>query len=131
MVWRGDRLGNTEQVEPDVVQEPFYPDDEPDEYAERSIFATGWFRAILVLAALAIAVVAMLPYMLDWIEPASTPPKAPDQVRSATPSASSTPPSVAWPSVEKGPVARETPSAPAAPALPSSRTRPAPTAQEA
>ena len=133
MVWRGDRSGNTEQVEPDVEQEPFYPDDEPDEYAERSFFATGWFRAILVLAALAIAVVAMLPYVLDWFEPASSPVKAPVQARSGTPSAPPLPSApAASPSLEKtSTAAPETSRAPAAPAVPSAAKLPAPTVQEA
>jgi hypothetical protein len=50
MVWRGNRSESTDQLEPDVEREPLHPDDEPDEYADRSIFATGWFRALLVLA---------------------------------------------------------------------------------
>ena len=132
MVWRGDRSGNTEQVESDVDQEPFYPDDGPDEYAERSIFATGWFRAILVLAALAIAVVAMLPYLLDWFEPVSSPVKPPVQARSAMPS---TPPSpsqpTASPALEQAPSAPEVRRTPATPVRPSAPTLAAPAAQEA
>ncbi len=87
MVWRGDRSENTEQVEPTVGQEPFFPDAPPEEYAysDRSIFATGWFRAILAVAALVIAVVASLPYILDWFEPAAPSVKAPVQARSVAP----------------------------------------------
>ena len=44
--------------------------DEESEYAPRSIFAAGWFRAVLVLTVLAIVVVVALPYLLNWFEPA-------------------------------------------------------------
>src|SRR5262245_66218007 len=89
MVWRGNRPESTEQVEPDIERESFFPDDEPDDYVDdyedRSIFAAGWFRALLVLAGLAVAVVAMLPYVLDWLEPASSPVKPAVQARASRP----------------------------------------------
>lgn len=54
-----------------------YRNDEDDaqEYAPQSIFAAGWFRAVLVLTVLAIVVVVSLPYLLNWFEP--TPPSVP------------------------------------------------------
>ena len=51
----------------------FREDDEQEEYAPRSIFAAGWFRAVLVMTLLAIAVVVALPYLLDWFEPVPAP----------------------------------------------------------
>src|SRR5262245_43808632 len=89
MVWRGNRPESSEQVEPDVERESIFPaddtDDYGDEYEDRSIFAAGWFRALLVLAGLAVAVVAMLPYVLDWLEPASSPVKPAIQAQSSPP----------------------------------------------
>jgi len=139
MVWRGDRSENTEQVEPTVGQEPFYPDDEPEEYeySDRSIFSTGWFRALLAVAALAIAVVASLPYILDWLEPAATSVKAPVQARSVTPPPSpllprpTSPPSENTAPAVKPPSASETPSARPTPNVRPAPRPPAPAAQEA
>jgi cell division septation protein DedD len=45
---------------------------EDAEYAEeepRSIFATTWFRAVLVVVVLAVVGVLALPYLLDWVGP--------------------------------------------------------------
>ncbi len=54
-----------------------YEDDEEqeehEEFGPRSIFAAGWFRAVLVLTVLAIAVVVSLPYLLNWFEPVVPP----------------------------------------------------------
>jgi hypothetical protein len=44
-------------------------EDEREEFASRSIFSAGWFRAVLVLTVLAIVVVISLPYLLHWFEP--------------------------------------------------------------
>jgi cell division protein FtsN len=109
-------------------------DDWDEEYAPRSIFAAGWFRAVLVLTSLAIVVVVALPYLLNWFEPAPAVVKvSPPQQASRPPaadSAGSTPPSAppAAPSAPTAPAppAPATPSAspPAAPA----RARPAPPA---
>jgi cell division protein FtsN len=125
MVWRGDR-SESEQVEPDVERDPLYPDDEADdyvdEYADRSIFATGWFRALLVLAGLAVAVVAMLPYVLDWLEPASSPVKPAIQARSSPPPAPPPPSQPAAPSHENAPPAPEKLTAPPAASVPPPRT---------
>jgi len=53
-----------------------FREEEEDEPA-RSIFAAGWFRAVLVLTGLAIGVVVALPYLLDWFEPLPPPVKVP------------------------------------------------------
>ena len=55
-------------------QDDFLDEDEQEEYAPRSIFAAGWFRAVLVLTVLAIVVVVSLPYLLNWFEPGPTTP---------------------------------------------------------
>lgn len=104
-------------------QDEYREEDEPEDYASRSIFAAGWFRAVLVLTVLAIVVVVSLPYLLDWFEP-SGPPQAPkSQSRPAGPSTSRTAPSVETPStlVPAPPPApkAQTPAATAIPAAPS------------
>lgn len=55
-------------------QDDFQEEDEQEEYAPRSIFAAGWFRAVLVLTVLAIVVVVSLPYLLNWFEPSPSAP---------------------------------------------------------
>ncbi len=55
-------------------QDDFLEEDEQEEYAPRSIFAAGWFRAVLVLTVLAIVVVVSLPYLLNWFEPSPSAP---------------------------------------------------------
>jgi hypothetical protein len=66
--------------------EDYREDEELEDDASRSIFAAGWFRAVLVLTALGIAVVVALPYLLNWFEPAPAPKKTetrPTQTASA------------------------------------------------
>jgi len=108
MVWRGNRSGTTEQVEPDVEGKSYFSDDELDDYAgdynDRGIFTAGWFRALLVLAGLAVAVVAILPYVLDWLEPPSAPVKPAVQA--------SRPPAPPLPSQPAASPSENTPSAP-------------------
>jgi cell division septation protein DedD len=53
-------------------RDDYRDEDDREEFASRSIFSAGWFRAVLVLTVLAIAVVISLPYLLNWFEP-STP----------------------------------------------------------
>src|SRR5574342_397854 len=65
-------------------QEEFLEDDEHDQIARRSIFAAGWFRALIVLTVLAIIVVVSLPYLLNWLEP-TPPPPAKTQAKSSAP----------------------------------------------
>ncbi len=78
----------------------FLEEDEQEEYAPRSIFAAGWFRAVLVLTVLAIVVVVSLPYLLNWFEPSpSSPPKtaARSSLEAAKPTPQSEPPSTLIP----------------------------------
>ena len=62
---RGDRPPDEEYQGQD------YSDDAP-----RSVFATTWFRAILVIVALAVVGVLALPYLLDWVQPSKLSPTA-------------------------------------------------------
>ena len=50
--------------------------DERDRRSASAIFASGWFRAVLVLGVLAITLVVAVPYVLRWMQPA-----APKQAR--------------------------------------------------
>jgi cell division septation protein DedD len=95
------------------------PEEEQEDEAERSIFAAGWFRAVLLLTVLAIAVVVALPYLLDWFEPLPPPVKAP--VRAAQNADSPSAPILA----ASPPVQSATPPAPA-PQVPSAAAKPAP-----
>lgn len=128
-------------------QDDFLEEDEQEEYAPRSIFAAGWFRAVLVLTVLAIVVVVSLPYLLNWFEPAPGAP-AKTAARPAAerprPAAPSEPPSTLIPAPTSGtapapaaaptsptataakPPADKTPAA--APPTPSAQVQPAPAA---
>ncbi len=55
-------------------QDDFLEDEEQEEYGQRSIFATGWFRAVLVLLVLAVIAVIAVPLIGGWFEP-TPPPK--------------------------------------------------------
>ena len=91
-----------------------YPEEEE---AARSIFAVGWFRAVLLLTVLSIAVVVTLPYLLDWFEPLPPPVKAP--VRAEQDAESPSAPTLAvLPSAQSV--------APPAPQLPQAAAKPAP-----
>ena len=46
-----------------------YLDDDEPRLAPRSIFSTGWFRALLVLGILGVILVFAVPYVLEWLEP--------------------------------------------------------------
>jgi DedD protein len=105
----------------------FLEDEEQEEYGQRSIFATGWFRAVLVLLVLAVVAVIAVPLIGGWFEPtpppkvttkASEPSSAPAPSPPPTASAPVTPPASA-PSapapITPPPVAAPTP-APAMPA---------------
>jgi len=46
-----------------------YDDSDYGEEVPRSVFATTWFRAILVVVVLAVVGVLALPYLLDWVGP--------------------------------------------------------------
>ena len=54
-------------------QDDFLEDEEQEEYGQRSIFATGWFRAVLVLLVLAGIAVIAVPLIGDWFEPTRVP----------------------------------------------------------
>lgn len=109
-------------------QDDFLDEDEHEEYAPRSIFAAGWFRAVLVLTVLAIVVVVSLPYLLNWFEPSpSTLPRtatrsSPEATRAGEPPSTLIPaapaPSTTAPARPEAtaPVTSSAPSAPAAPA---------------
>lgn len=113
-------------------QDDFQEEDEQEEYTPRSIFAAGWFRAVLVLTVLAIVVVVSLPYLLNWFEPSPSAP-AKTAARPAAepprPVSPSEPPSTLIPAP-----APSTGSAPApaklepGPATASAPTKPVPTA---
>jgi cell division septation protein DedD len=108
-------------------QDDFLDDEEQEDYAPRSIFSAGWFRAVLVLTVLAIVVVVSLPYVLNWFEPAPTPPKTASRpVKPPTPPAPSEPPSALIPAPGGIPAAPSTTAAPASPAAtpPTAQTKP-------
>ena len=69
-----------------VEEEEFRTEEELEDYGPRSIFAAGWFRAVLLLTVLAIVVVVALPSLLDWFEPASSPVKEPARPAQLAPS---------------------------------------------
>lgn len=107
----------------DPERDDYDEDDEREEFASRSIFAAGWFRAVLVLTVLAIVVVVSLPYLLNWFEP------APPPTRTATPAVEPPrpPASVERPAAPAPAIAPATPATPAQPAVPpTSAPRPAP-----
>ena len=124
-------------------QDDFLEDEEQEEYGQRSIFATGWFRAVLVLLVLAVVAVIAVPLIGGWFEP-TPPPKVttkPSEPSStlvpvpSTPSAASVPatppasqmPTAAAPPVTPPPAAAPTP-APTVP--PPSTSTPAPARPE-
>src|SRR5690349_6119547 len=106
-----------------MEHDDYREDDELEDEASRSIFAAGWFRAVLVLTALGIGVVVALPYMLNWFEPAPAPKKAetrPSQTASAPAPAPTVAPSPT-PAATPAPAASTTPAAPSTP-IPSTPT---------
>ncbi len=68
-----DELRDEQEEDFHADQDEFRADEEYDDYAPRSIFSTGWFRAVLVLAALTVAVVVALPHLLNWLAPVPPP----------------------------------------------------------
>jgi septal ring-binding cell division protein DamX len=104
----------------------FLEDEEQEEYGQRSIFATGWFRAVLVLLVLAVVAVIAVPLIGGWFEPTpppkvttkpSEPSSTPVPVPSTAPPAGvpATPPGSQMPSAAAPPV---TPPPAAAPTVP-------------
>ena len=53
----------------------YVEDGEDGESMPRSIFAAGWFRALLLLAVIGIIAMVGLPYLLRWFEPTVPPPR--------------------------------------------------------
>lgn len=90
-------------------RDDFQDDDERDEFASRSIFAAGWFRAVLVLTVLAIVVVISLPYLLNWFEP-TPPPRIARPAEAPKPA----PPVATSPAVTPAPPAAPAPATPPA-----------------
>jgi hypothetical protein len=90
-------------------------DEEQEEFASRSIFAAGWFRAVLVLTVLAIVVVVSLPWLLNWFEPAPPPARTAGPADSAPPALAPAPPAPTTPAP-----------APVAPPAPGSSVAPTP-----
>jgi cell division septation protein DedD len=108
-------------VSPDrPEQDDFLEDEEQEAYGQRSIFATGWFRAVLVLLVLAVIAVIAVPLIGGWFEPTPPPKVTTKAVEPVKP-------------VEPPPTVVPAPSTPALPpaATPPSATSPAtsPTAQ--
>ena len=121
-------------------QDDFLEDEEQDEYeGQRSIFATGWFRAVLVLLVLAVIAIIAVPLIGGWFEPTPPPkvatpapttrPREPTPPPAATPStptpAPATPPA-SGPTPAPPPAATPAPVTPATPAPPPMATTPAP-----
>ena len=119
-------------------QDDFLEDEEQEEYGQRSIFSTGWFRAILVLLVLAVIAVIAVPLIGGWFEPTpppkvvtrpSDPPPARAPVLSPTPPpATSTPGQMPSPSPPSAtpPAAAPAPSPTPAPTPPPAVTTPTP-----
>jgi cell division protein FtsN len=113
-----------ERPEPD----DFLEDEEQEEYGQRSIFATGWFRAVLVLLVLAVVAVIAVPLIGGWFEP-TPPPRV--TTKPSEPSAPLVPaPSPPAPAPEPAPTtppAPQMPSAAAPPVTPPPAAAPTPT----
>jgi hypothetical protein len=129
-----------------------YLDDgeERDRFSTGSIFASGWFRAVLVLGVLAITLVVTVPYLLRWMDPSPARPErqvarsveprplaapvpipapVPAPVAPAT-STPPTPPTTTWSTVRTTPAPVPAPPATPAPVSPSTQaTTPAPSAR--
>lgn len=69
-------------------------DEDPIDFAPRSVFSARWFRMLLGLFALALIAIIALPYLLDWFRPAPGPPVVlkPQPAPSLRPSPVETPP---------------------------------------
>jgi cell division septation protein DedD len=109
-------------------QDDFLEDEEQEEYGQRSIFATGWFRAVLVLLVLAVVGVIAVPLIGGWFEPTPPPPKViskPSEPSSTLVPVPSTPPP-ATPPVSQMPSAAVPPVAPPPAAAPTPAVQPPP-----
>jgi len=99
----------------------FLEDEEQEEYGQRSIFATGWFRAVLVLLVLAVIAVIAVPLIGGWFEP--TPPPKVVTTPAPLPSTPAPPPKVETPAPP--PPAAQMPSQGPTPAPPPATPAPA------
>ncbi len=102
-------------------QDDFLEDEEQDEFeGQRSIFATGWFRAVLVLLVLAVIAVIAVPLIGGWFEPPA-PPKLVTPAPIPKPSEPTPPPATPpapGPSATAPPAVTPAPVTPPAPATP-------------
>ena len=112
----------------------FLEDEEQEEYGQRSIFATGWFRAVLVLLVLAVIAVIAVPLIGGWFEPTPPPkvvttkpseptPTPPPSVPAPAPPPKVETPAPAPPPTAQMPTQAPTPAPP--PAVPAPATPPA------
>ena len=106
-------------------QDDFLEDEEQEEYGQRSIFATGWFRAVLVLLVLAVVAVIAVPLIGGWFEP-TPPPKVTTKPSEPSPTLTPTPSMPPPASAPVTPPASQTPSASAPPATPPPAAAPPP-----
>ena len=110
-------------------RDDYRDEDDREEFASRSIFSAGWFRAVLVLTVLAIVVVISLPYLLNWFEP-STPARVakPAEPLKPAPGAPSPPAVAPAPRCPAAPIAAPPEVKPAPPVTPAParRRRPSP-----
>ncbi|HZP36899.1 MAG TPA: SPOR domain-containing protein [Methylomirabilota bacterium] len=121
----------------------FLEDEEQEEYGQRSIFATGWFRAVLVLLVLAVIAVIAVPLIGGWFEPTPPPPKlsssppatAPPPAPAPSAPKTETPPPAATPTVPSTPPAAQAPTSTPPPAVsapaPPASTPPSPSSSTA
>jgi cytoskeletal protein RodZ len=106
-------------------QDDFLEDEEQDEYeGQRSIFATGWFRAVLVLLVLAVIAIIAVPLIGGWFEP-TPPPKLATPAPPPRPSEPAPAPAPSAPAPATPPAPGPSAAAPA-PATPPAASTPAP-----
>ena len=106
-------------------QDDFLEDEEQEEYGQRSIFATGWFRAVLVLLVLAVVAVIAVPLIGGWFEP-TPPPRVTTKPSEPAPPLVPVPSTPAPAPAPAPPPASQMPSATAPPATPPPAATPTP-----
>lgn len=112
-------------------QDDFLEDEEQDEYeGQRSIFATGWFRAVLVLLVLAVIAVIAVPLIGGWFEPTPPPkvaaPKPSEPSSPLVPTPNPPTPAPTPPAAAQAPSAATPPTATPAPVAPTPAPAPPP-----
>jgi cell division septation protein DedD len=100
-------------------RDEYLDEDERGRFSPRSVLASGWFRALIVLGALAAVLIVALPYILRWMDggPAPTRP----EIRLPPPPATAPTPAAPSPA-PPAPVAKAQPASP----RPAAEPRPAP-----